>query len=224
MDLSFSIDADRLYHAFKFVTNTKNVISEKHGEALKRVLVEPHPNGGVYIVGCDGGIMVVQFDPSGSTSAPFCLGLTDTERAQLKGDGVRHRTLSLEREGEHLTLKTVGQRATEFHTSDFKHGNTYPKWRDVLPRWSDLRPGMPGKLNASYLSRLCSMVNPAGAIQKHFDMYCAQAGHAKDKAAIVFFPFNPNVLGIVMPMTGVEDTEPAEPKWLNPSFDPAGDL
>lgn len=224
MSLSFSIDADRLFHAFKFTANPKNIINEKFDDALRRVLVEPHPNGGVYMIGCDGGVAVVQFDPAGFTSAPFCLGLTDSERAQLKGDFVRRRSLSLEEEGEHLTLKTTGQRSTEFRTTDFKHGDIYPKWRSLLPKWSDLRPGVPGKLNVSYLQRLCSMANPNSSIQKHFDMYCGLSGVGEIPAAVVFFPANPNMLAIVAPMTGVENVQPTEPVWLNPSFDPADDL
>jgi hypothetical protein len=225
MSLSFSIDADRLFHAFKFTTDPRNVVSDQYGDKLKRVLVEPHPNGGVYIVGCDGGIAVVQFDPAGFTSTPFCIGLTDNERAMLKGDFVRRRTLALEEEGEQMTLKTVGQRSTEFRATDFKHGDEYPRWRSLLPKWSDLRPGVPGKLNASYLGRLCSMVNPELAPQRRFDMYCAECGSSKIPAAVVFFPHNPNMLAIVAPMQNVDnDAMPTEPVWLNPAFDPADDL
>lgn len=226
MSLSFSIDADRLRHAFRFVRTGEANTHPKFGDALKRVLVEPHPKGGVYIVGCDGSIMVVQFDPAGSASAPFCIGLTDNERAQLKGDEIRRRTLSLESEGDHLSLKTTGQRSSEFRTSDFKHGDSYPRWRDVLPKWSELRPGVPGQLNVHYLSMLVAMAGSSsiGDLPQRFDMYCAQSGINHQKAAIIFFPNNPNMLAILMPMIGAVDEEPGEPAWLNPSFDPADDL
>jgi hypothetical protein len=223
-NLSFSIDAERLHHAFRFTRTDESPPHPKYADSLTRVLVEPHPKEGVYMIGCDGGIMVIQFDPSGWASTPFCIGLKPSERALLRGDNIRRRTLSLEAEGEHLSIRTSGQRSSEFKSSDFKHGDTYPKWRDVLPKWSDLRPGMPGKLNAFYLGKLVAMANPGEASQKHFDMYCAQSGLNKEKAAIIFFPFNPNMLAVLMPMNNVVDEPHAAPVWLNPDFDPAEDL
>jgi hypothetical protein len=223
-ELTFSIDAERLHHAFRFVRGDDSPPHPKFADALTRVLIEPHPKNGVYMIGCDGNIMVIQFDPSGSTSAPFCLGLNAAERALLRGDNIRRRTLSLENGEDHMSVKTAGQRSSELHKGQFVHGDSYPKWRSVLPNWSDLRPGMPGKLNAHYLGVLVAMANPGQSTQKTFDMYCAQSGINKEKAAIIFFPFNPNMLAVLMPMMGTADTPHAEPEWLNPTFDPADDL
>lgn len=239
LHLSFSVDAVKLGIAAQFVLPSGKD-HPRFGEALRSVLIEPHPTAGVIIVASNAATMVVQFDGLGHASMPFCIQLTDDQVAQFPGDGKRRRTLSLRSLDPAFTLKTEGQRSTEFVSDRITPGSAYPNWRSVVPDWDSLTPCVPAILNAIDLGKLTGMtltgIDRRTSAGHSFYMYASRkslvAGNADyGRPAIVTFERTSEMFAILMPMdAGKPDVAERirecklEPEWLSSDFDVAGDL
>lgn len=179
--------------------------------ALRRILVTPASKGGVYVVGTNGWIMVVQYDKAGKADVPWLLDCAKVDTAKLVGS---IKTWDVSGNLETATFESLGE-TMEFNgiaipealaATGGKPG--FPNWRRVIPdakQREKLIPGFPGTINLRLLeviSRLAQTDLEDRAVTVQHE-YSERPGAGR---VIIGFPWRPNTMIVVMPLIPAEDT------------------
>lgn len=188
---------------------------------LNGFLVEKAPQGGVYVVGTDGTTMAIDYDAAGRIEgaerviARFDRSLAVACRAALRSllkDKMRVRL-----DDDRLTINIAEEptRKTEQYVmaGEAVIEANYPNFRDVLPRFDALKPGMNCKVNSTLLARFAEVAQDKGANKLHHYYWSAglklwQAD--PEDAVVIQIPTIQTMIGLLMPMRDErDDTEKA---------------
>lgn len=167
------------------------------------VYVEKAPQGGAYLIGCDGHTMAIVYDKDalieGADSAIITIDpgmVTAAKRAETKRSkslqyavvvrGTRAMVAVPEADGLELFIQP-GKCLIE---------GKFPNWRTVLPDFDKLKPGALGSngVNATYMARFSKVITD----KRHQGMHLWQ--EAPEKALVVQLESIPEAVFIVMPM------------------------
>jgi hypothetical protein len=170
---------------------------------------------GVYIVSCDGHTLAVAYDRTGSIEGADSAIFRATPglfAAAKTADSKKHRRF------DHRVLVS-GQRVFIAPTFDsfgaaaehyIQPGRSliegkYPKWRDVIPNFSQLKRGGgrgEAAINATYLARLDRVCGPDNRGAKGVTLWHEESGNT---AVIAQVAGAPDLLVVLMPMRGNSD-------------------
>lgn len=184
---------------------------------LNSVRVEPHPEGGVILIACNGHMMMLIRDANAccSEAATFKIG---PDASKYCGDkGGRLPVVTINPVTERLVI-TGGPSGNELFIQPgkcmvaFKEGDKYPAWERVVPKFEQLKPAVADTLNASYLVKAAN-AHPLG--RRHgmqataIRLWQAAAGGA----VAVEYDGAPGHMLIIMPIIAQQSTETAMQGW-----------
>lgn len=188
---------------------------------LNGFLVEKAPHGGVYVVGTDGTTMAIDYDAGGRIDgaerviARFDRSLSVACRAALRSllkDKMRVRL-----DDNRLTIN-IDEEPTRKTEAYVKAGEAvidgnYPKWREVLPKFDALKPGMNCKVNSTMLARFAEVAADKGANELSYYQWSAgiKLWQAEPEEVVAIqIPTIQTMIGLLMPMRDLrDDTEKA---------------
>jgi len=172
--------------------------------------IEAAPQGGVYVVGCDGHTIGIIYDATGSIEGGGDAGITIQATPALMAACRKVRTDPTYRKGRGPAVAHVvveGQRA--YIGNDVgSFGSTleyfaqsgrcqiegkYPDWKKILPNFSELKRGVWDGLNINYLARYKQLVDPRYA---GVSLWQSKKGGA----AVVQYERMPELISLIMPM------------------------
>lgn len=113
---------------------------------LTGILIEPAPQGGVYIVATNGAAMGVAFDAEGTASGRILIDPDEAFIMELPDDHTLGKRAVLDPVS--LTLMVEGM--LYITTPTVMNAKEYPHWKKLLKRSSDLEP----KTGGAYLDSL----------------------------------------------------------------------
>ncbi len=172
--MNFSIKAEFIGWAAEFCVK----VGSKGNGVLENLLIEPHPNGGVLVVGCDGHSAGVFYDHHGHASEAFCLEHPSAPLVSActkKTSGIEKRVMKAEG-SEVIRVSTVDQNMeprTTLHIAKEQIINP-----DYYPRWRSFFSGM----HKANMKTPANIVYPLEAMKK----FCFKGD--TDRDGIQFFP------------------------------------
>jgi hypothetical protein len=133
--MNFSIKAEFIGWAAEFCAK----VGRRDDRILENLLIEPHPNGGVLVVGCDGHSAGVFYDQHGHASEAFCMERPSPPMISActkKTSGIEKRVMK-EEDSEIIRVSTVDremQPRTTLHiaTEQISDPDHYPRWRSFF--------------------------------------------------------------------------------------------
>lgn len=185
---------------------------------LEGVYLEPHPEGGAYIIGTDGHTMGVWLDHTATgVERPIIIKTTTKLLQACQGSDMRRLTVLDGRLA--VVLETDQLKPTselyidpiEIKTTDriyFEIPGKFPDWRKVVP--ASTEQGLKGFVMPSYLNRVHEAVKIGSVNAGKFDaIQFMQAD--KDKGVLAVCSSEPNYFAVIMPMRH-EHTK--LPRWV----------
>lgn len=201
---------------------------EMHRYYLNGVYIEPHPEGGVIMVGTDGYAAAIVRDTQGFASAPFICQLPDYFLEKCDGidpsSGLMPADIHFIGNMAFLTDQEFAT-DTEMDTAVLNpmciaHSTpidgTYPDWRRILPVQRDEdAPGAPYfSVNPRFLKRFRKALN----LVDGRDNFLTIRATKKDEVIIIHGRSTDTFFGLVMPT--LPPNEYSFPSWLTPRPEP----
>lgn len=169
------------------------------------VYVEKAPQGGVYLIGCDGHTMAVVYDKDGliegADSAIIAIDAGMVSAAK-RADAKKSRSLSyaVTVRGTRAMVAVPDAEGLELFIQPGKCviEGTFPKWRTVLPDFDKLKAGAlgPNGVNAHYMARFSKVTTDKRFQGINFWQ------EKPDSPLVVQVESIPEAVFIVMPMRG----------------------
>jgi hypothetical protein len=174
------------------------------------IYVEKAPQGGVYLVGCDGHTMAVIYDGDGSIEGAD--NAIVTIEPGMVSAAKKAMTKSARGMSYKVTVRGTRARVAVPDTEDLELfiqpgkcllEGEYPKWRKVVPDFEKLVPGAFSEysFNANYMARMAKVVEPrfAGVSLWH------QPGEGR--AVVLQVQRLPEAFFLLMPMREIGSAE-----------------
>ena len=125
-------------------------------EAIKGVLIEPHPDGGAILVACDGYQIAVAHDPEGATNGAHIVAITDpllSACAHRAPGSISVRSIG-RRVG--VVIKFNGEtKEVHIQAGAPAISGRYPDWKRIIVNdAADFAPGLSGALNVALMKRI----------------------------------------------------------------------
>lgn len=209
-----TVDADLFRLAMKF--QAKGDIRYY----LNGVLVEKHPEKGVYLVATNGHALGVFYDASAEYEAAAPYVIVDLAPAaamhcKAKRPNPLPRKVSVEiadPDKVRGAARIVDKNGAEFF---IQPGNClidgkFPDWRRVVPPFEKMVRGLPARINHTYLRQVFDVA--AAKENRDFCGIASFVESGKEDSGVAVFHWEtvPNGCALVMPMAERSETDPAK--------------
>ncbi len=170
------------------------------------VYVEKAPQGGVYLIGCDGHTMAIVYDKhgviEGADSAIFTVDpglVAAAKQAEAKKSKKLPYAVMVRGQRAMVAVPDADDLELFIQPGRCLIEGAFPKWRTVLPDFDKLKPGAAlgqNGVNATYMARFSKVITD----KRHQGMSFWQEN--SEKPLVVQIDSLPEAVFIVMPMRG----------------------
>ena len=170
---------------------------------LDGILVEPHPQKGVYLVATNGHFMSVAYDDTGSATGPMIINPTAAAvKISSKTQGSRSEKVASKVviTGDRLTMMNLKDQELYVQPGKCLIEAKYPDWRNILKDIDKLVPGGDAFVRTDYIGKIGSeIVEQWGHHRDGVRIMRREGDDPRHAAQFIHFGSIPMV-GVIMPM------------------------
>lgn len=229
MRIEVNADVLRIANLYCTREGSHRPLNQRMVTATEYILLDPDPDGGLWVISTDCAALCVQYDTDGRVDRPYTIAVSDDLAKHLAGDTTRDRIVIIKDE----TLRVLSNgtpvyrahvapgeivRNAEIHDAvgatwpgERQYTITYPNWKKLLPTKeaiAEMDIGFTGQVSARYLSLIGRMYDEWN---EHRDAMIMSRPAKYDSThlsdMIVQFPWRPDMLLIIAPMMGCKPEE-----------------
>jgi len=227
----------RIARMFAVTDRKKAHIHQRFITAATYILLHPTGKTGLHVISTDGAVVCIQYDKDGAADRAYTIKIDDDTAGHLKGNTVDSRQVVIDMEKDRLRVlegtETVFKAALCNNVRKahiFEHAGPslptgengvmiYPDWRRIAPSEEDLtgmKEGFPGIISMRYLRTIAAMYDD-WLDYRDVRILHKPRGTLDDSTIYAQFPWRPQMLLIIAPLTGGEfDSQGNALEVLNP--------